>query len=396
MTIRRWLIGLGVGLLAAALVGCLDFDEQTLRFEHDEQNDRLVMVINYLGLHSDKVGGSTAQTQLKDAIKDKTIAFCGNWPWAPSIRELREKLSGPEAADGIYVPEGARPAALALFQRVRVLNGGFYTDPGGRICGAQVVVIEDAAEAVRLANEVVSAAVKDVADDGMPADPAEKVMRELLLQAAAEGHQWLTLDGHSLLVRAPMPERLFDESRRAFLAEALDPGKRDLEIYVPALQQAFANPVYAWHEDGMMKVKAGLVTKPSVFVAKPRQGEYAPNMMDHIVESYGLHLDANLARYLVDADAPAGSEAERAARIMAPWLTKQERLRVLVGQIQSTPSDALRAKLREEGTPEPLPEGAPQPSDEELRQLWQTWLKEQAGVEEGTGQPAAGAGSPEQ
>ncbi len=396
VSIRRWLIGLGVGLLAAALVGCLDFDEQTLRFEHDRQNDRLIMVINYLGLHSDKGDVGEAESQLEEAIEDGTVALCDNWPFAFSIRELREELADPEAEDMKNVPEDVRRAGIALVERVRVLNGGFYTDPAGRICGAQVVVIEDAAEAMRLANELVSAAVLAEADEPASEDPDERLLLELALKAAAEGHQWLTLDGHSLLVRVPMPERQFDEARRAFLAEALDPGDRDLQVHLSALQQALANPVYAWHEDGMMKVKVGLVTKPPVFVTKPRQGKYALNLVDHITATYGLHLDANLARYLVEPEAPAETEAERAARIMAPRLTKPERARVLVGRLQAAPSDALRAKVRQEELPEPLPEGAPQPSDDELLRLWQGWLQNQAGVEEGTGQPAAEAESGEQ
>ena len=44
------------------------------------------------------------------------------------------------------VPRAVKDDLLRLTDLVQVLNGGFYTDGAGRICGAQVVVIEHAAE----------------------------------------------------------------------------------------------------------------------------------------------------------------------------------------------------------------------------------------------------------
>ncbi len=408
MAIRRWVVALGVAL-AGALVGCLDFDEQTVYFEHDQQNDRLVMVINYLGLYSgspglrttseqtsDPAGFGETQTQLADAIQKQTVALCGNWPWLFPVREWREQLADPEAEEMKDVPQEIRRNAVALLDHVRVLNGGFYEDPAGRICGGQVVVVENATEAVRLGNELISAALLRQADQAAPDDPEEKVVLELALKAAADGHQWLTLDGHSLVVAVPMPEHVLQTLREDLVRGLSSPGDENLALRLRGIGKVLSNPVLLWHEDGMMKVRVGLVTAPSVFVAKPSQGKYAPNLVDHITATYGLHLDEHLARYLVEPAAPAEAEAERAALVMAPRLPKPERIRLLVGQLKAAPSDALRAKLREEGTPEQLPEGAPLPSDDELLQLWQTWLKQQAGAAEGTGEGPASAGPGEQ
>ncbi len=107
----------------------------------------------------------------------------------------------------------------------------------------------------------------------------------------------------------------------------------------------------------MVSFKVGLPSRPFTLNSRPRQGDYAPNLVDYIKEKYGFDLDARLARYLQKPDAPAEAEADRAAKLMAPRLTPQQRARVLVEQLQAAPSDALWDLLRK--TPTPAGRAAP-------------------------------------
>lgn len=396
MGMRKWALWTAALLLLAVFAGCLDFDEQTVYVEHDQQNDRLVMIIKYRSFYSDNEDIPQAKQQLREALENETVAFFANWPWLFPLRELREELRHPDEEDKEGLPEETRQDLLRLLERIRVLNGGFYTDPAGRICGAQVLVIERAAETIELANDLISAAILHAPEELETEDPDEELFNRLVLEHAHKGHKWIELDGHSFLISIPFPEKLLKEGRRALVAHMFDPGEEGVEALLRRLQQLLANPVFLWHEDEVLKVKCGYVSAPSVLVSKPRGGQYAPNVVDHITETYGLHLDANLACYLVEPDASAETEAERAARIMASRLTKPERIRVLVRQLKTAPADEYWAKLRQEESPEPEePEAESQEPaelpDEELLRLWQTWLQQQAGVVEDTAadEPAA-------
>jgi hypothetical protein len=358
----------GVLVVAAALAGCLDFDEQVAYGEHDQDGDRVVVVIGYMGLF----GNDQAQAQLKEAVEDQTVALFGNWPLAFPIKKLRAGLKEPPKPDEA-LPEPMRQKLLALLERIRVLNGGFFTDLGGRVCGGQVVVVDKASDTVRLANELANefAILKLQAKD--PRDSWE----EAVLEAAQAGHKWLELRGQSVIVSWPMPEDRLREGRREFVRGFIEQQFADEGLRVRGLLDMFASQFFVWHEGGVLKVKWGLEGQPSFFVLKPRQGKYLPDLVEHVRQTYGLHLDDLLARYLADPKAAAQTEAEQAAQIIAPRLPKTEVVRVLVRAIRANPTDALWARLR----PVPFEPGMPAPeaaTDEALLACWEQWLGQMA------------------
>jgi hypothetical protein len=156
------LLGATAGVLLGALVfGCLEFDGQTVYLEYDKANDRLAFVVNYVGLYAagddetkppnDEQFAQSVQ-QLDESVAKHTVALLGNWPFAFNAEDLRAKIESPDTG----WPDELRRDALALLGHARVLNGGFYTDEEGRLCGAQVVFVEQASEAVPLANRVIN------------------------------------------------------------------------------------------------------------------------------------------------------------------------------------------------------------------------------------------------
>jgi len=393
-----------VGIMAVS-GGCLDFDEQKARIEHDEENDRLIVILDYRGIYASDHDAKGAMEQLEEALEGKTVAFFANWPCAFTLEDLKDELQDPEKreepevsskSEELGLSQEGRKMLLALLERMRVLNGGFYLDPAGRLCAAQVLVLEQAEDSVRLANEFISdAAIRELEEEKREFPESLDQSGKLILNAIRDGHTWLQTKGHSLMLSIPCPEEEFQEAREEFVEGMLDEMTKS-EAHLRALGDLLASPVLVWHEDSMFKVKCGLQSRPSVLVLKPREGDYEPNLVASVTEKYGLHLDANLARYLVDPNADAQTEGETAARMMATRLTKLQRMRVLVGQLEREPTEACWARLREEPferviqtemlidgelLDELRKEGPPDEwTNEKLLDEWTKWLAEQTAV----------------
>jgi len=405
MGLNRTLLAAVAGVLLGALVlGCLEFDGQTAYLEYDKARDRLLVIINYQALYSARSGGcfstdvpgeatlgdiEQAKGQLADALRDKTVALLGNWPFALHLRTLPDELRQADHE----MPERVRKDLLSILDHVTVQDGGFYEDAAGRPCGAQVVVVERASEAIRLLNRVINGALMAGADElrAEPGNPDEKLMVEMWLQAARGHHTWIELDGNSLVATVPIPEQTVQMLREERGREIAASKQEEWEARLRDLASLVSDPVWVWHEKDMLKVRCGLVTKPWGLVTRARQGEYRPNLAQHIRDTYGFHVDENLARYLLHADEPAETEAELAARTMAPRLTQAERVRVLVHQLKTTPSEDYWAMLRAEERPAAEEGKAAKLSDDELLKFWEGWLRKAA---EGPGQEGAGDNRP--
>ncbi len=389
---RRKAIGVAVAVLVAALAGCLEFDEQRIRVEHDQENDRLIFVVHYLGLHDDEqrgFGGGAAEPQLKGALDGHTVALFGNWPFEFQTDAIRAELMKPQEEAEDDIPPEMIPKLRTLMERVRVLNAGFYTDSAGRICGCQVVIVEEASDTIRLANEMLNQYVLYE----LPQQETKEPWEELVLEAARRGHTWVRLKGHSLIFSFPVSERDLRDDRSAFIQDLFDAGITDDELRLRGLRDVFASPLLVWHEGGIMKVKCGFEGWPSFLVLKPYEGKYRPNLVEHIKGRYGLRLDDLLVRYILEPQAPAETETEQAAQMMSSRLHRTDNIRVLVRALKANPSTALWDRLREVPldrdmlSPElrklpfnPETNAPDELSDEERLELWEQWLNKQVTV----------------
>ena len=357
-------------MLLGAVVGCLDFDEQEVYGEHDQKADRMVFVIQYRGLHATKEI-EQAEQQFREAVRGHTVALMGNWPFSFGMDEARASLSAPPE-EGEKTPPQLRKDLLQLVERMEVLNAGFYLDSAGRVCGAQVVTIEKAADTIILANRIINGAIIYRAQQEAPKD----AYGWMIVECARKGQTWLELKGQSLIVSVPLPEKELAELRPKFVMSLADSAEVDIGLELHGLKQLLSNPVMVWHEDATLRVKVGFEGQPSRHVTKPRQGKYRGNLVEHVQGTYGFHVVENVARYLVDPAAPARSEAERAAKLMAPRLSKADLVGVLVSRLKDAPSGELWAKLRAVPA-EPEMQAAAELGDRERLALWERWLKEQ-------------------
>ena len=374
------------------LGGCLEFDRQTVYVEHDQENDQLILIIDYGGFYAGhdtfslfgkrpdgpatKEDIEKSQAQLKEAVENRTVAFFGNFPFAGSIAELREKLKSTGGGKAEEIPEQARLDMLKLLERAQIMNGGFYADAEGRVCGAQVLTLKQAAESIPLLNRIINNLIEWSELESEMESPEDKAQTRLFVAAARKGQTWVELNGHSIILSIPLTEELFKKERGRFVDNMFETLESDPASALPFLRESLANPVLVWHEDSLLKVKLGYESVPSLFITRPHVGKYKPNLQLHVANNYGLHLDANLARYLIEPEASAETEAETAARIMAPRLTKRERVRVLINRLKEEPSARLWARLRQEEVEgQELSDEAPE--DGELLKLWEEWLEKQ-------------------
>ena len=383
-----------VCVLSIFVSGCLEFDEQTVYIEHDQANDRLILAFNYMGLFAAKDNGHSrapavedmeeSRRQLAEAMQLHKFALLDTWPLVLSVQEAREELERPEQD----LPADLREHIDRILDEVVVQTAGFYTDAAGRLCAAQVVIINHASRTVPLINRAIDLAIRENIQE--PGNPAERIG----LERARNGQDWLRLNGHALEGVYPLPEEGLAEFRREFSDEAFELVGEIVEAAAEAVEEdtvegqagtnirgrvtslcsLVASPILVWHEDDLLRVRFGYCTMPSEIVALPALGDYRPNLEEHVAETYGLHLDANLARYLLEPEASAEAEGEQAARLMAPRLTPRQRARVLVHALESQPSDALWAKLRTEPKPDDLRGDVTGLPNDELLAAWKAWL----------------------
>jgi hypothetical protein len=333
-------------VLAALAAGCLDFDEQTVYIEHDEASDRLILVIHYKGLYAapDERGDVTpeklqeARDQLATAIDTKQMAFRGNWPYTWSVPELTRNVR-----DEWDLPAPLRQEFLWLLAQIRTLDGGFYLDERGRLCGMQVVIVENLSQVLARTNAAVGllALVAQVRDE-----TGERVLQRFFGGEAKVPS--LSVKGHSVSLAYPISEEEMMDLRREFADGAAGGDDADARRLQQTLDQLVGGPIWAWHEDGVLRVKVGLQSQPSTLVLRPEQGRYANNLVDHVREAYGFRLFANVVRYILEPEAGAETEGEEAAKLIAPRLIREERVRFVLQQIDAQPSPECYAALHRE------------------------------------------------
>jgi len=370
--VKRNMLLAVVCALMVGLVSCLDFDEQEIYAEHDQKADRLLFLICYRGLYQG-AGDAPATEQLEKAVQNEGVALLSHWPFSGYLKEVREQLAAPPKADD-DTPAEIRKDALALLGHIKALQGGFFVDLKGRLCGSQVLIIEKPGEAIPLSNRLISAAIIHEAQKNPPQDEQGR----LALDLARKNHVWVSLKGQSIVMSMPMPEEQFAQGREQLVANLIGGGDYATDaLRKQALRDILSNPVFVWHEDSMLSVKVGVEGRPWRCVTKPALGKYQPNLMEHVKDKYGLHLEENIVKYLSNPDAPAQTEAEQAAKLIAPRLKKTDLVLFLVRALKEKPSEALRARLRAVPLkPELQQEG--EVTDDQRLALWENWLRGEA------------------
>lgn len=194
--------------LGIVLVGCLEFEEQTLSFRHDEKSDTLYIFQDYRGIY----GGERAEglsegerEQLTSVLQKERTFFFANWIFEydrERMLEMQKELKGPAGTDDSLTGD-ERKQVLAfvelLLANVKVENGPFYYDASKRLCGVQKVTLKRVSEVIRQANLLMPMALKELAKD-----KNQENNKEALLKAAAKRKEFIKLQKNELSVIWPI------------------------------------------------------------------------------------------------------------------------------------------------------------------------------------------------
>ena len=176
-SMKRFFCISGLLSLLWLLSGCIEFEDQEVRWRYLPEEDAIVAVLRYQGIYggegkrkADKTPGKQLTEgeikQLTSVMQGGRAFFFGNWISEFNRNQIEKGLE--EFAD---VPEGIDSRLMnLLLKEVKVANVGFYVDEKGWLCGAQTFQIDNGSDLLDLTNKKISDEVlkkirKDVGED---------------------------------------------------------------------------------------------------------------------------------------------------------------------------------------------------------------------------------------
>ena len=209
---------LPLALLFLASCTSYGFVRQATFLRHDVKRDRFELVILSLGLleHSSE----SLERVWADAKGDRHVIL-GSWPMEFDFDSLEERA---RASDHPLADRAA-----ALLGRVEVRDAGLFRGTDGEACLYQILVFPKAREALDLLNASINHTLIQHAD-AAGQEGWDAASQGLALEFARAEGEWYSLDGSTLVVRAPMT----DEALVATL-QPVQPGGRPFTGFFAAV-----------------------------------------------------------------------------------------------------------------------------------------------------------------
>jgi hypothetical protein len=272
-------------LLAVALTvtGCIEFERQTVTYEHDAAADTLLIHQTYHGLYgADDVTqlSEKEREQLADVMSGQRTFFFANWIFELNIGAFKDALASSAVPETDSLKEAQRRATTNLLAllvaNVRVENGKFYLNDQGQPCGTQRVTIRNVRKLLTAGNDVIRR--------GWEVEMRGKTTaaeRELINASLARPGAFLTLTGQQLRFRWPYPKPEFDK------LGADDPKLRSL------MSEFVRQGGSISLENGEVHLRFGRTDAQRETVTLPMAGKesYRPNAAAHLREKFGLTKD---------------------------------------------------------------------------------------------------------
>lgn len=272
-------------LVFTALTGCIEFERQTVTYEHDAQADTLRVHQTYHGIYgADDVTqlSEKEREQLADVMKGQRTFFFSNWILELNVGSLKDALASEANPKTNSLEEAQRRALTNLLTmiiaNVRIENGKFYLNEKGQPCGTQRVTVRNVSKLLATGNALLRKHLEVEMKDKPTA--AE---RELINASLARPEPFFTLAGQQIRFRFPLSKAEFDkldgddEKVRHFFAE-------------------FARVGGAMsHENGEVHLRFGRTDATRETVTLPMAGKetYRGNALTHLRDTFGLAKDFN-------------------------------------------------------------------------------------------------------
>jgi hypothetical protein len=268
---------------AFALTGCIEFERQTVTYQHDAKADTLLIHQTYHGLYgADDTTKLSEQErgQLDSVMKGERTFFFSNWILELNAASFKETLANKLTPETNSLKEAQRRAETnlltLLIANVRVENGKFYLNEKGQPCGTQRVTIRNVSKLLAAGNALLRKAL-EVEMKGKET-AAE---RELINASLARPEPFFTLNAQQIRFRYPMPREQFEKD-----SSADQPTERFVAEFVKAGGTVS-------HQNGEVHVRFGRTdtARESLNLPMTTDKRYQANALGHLRESYGLAKD---------------------------------------------------------------------------------------------------------
>ncbi len=267
----RKLIGFWA-IAVVALMGCVEFERQTIVYRHDVERDELRMLMIYEGIHGKSTGDFS---ELRSVLLRPRTFFFTNWileydrdDW---VRELEHIDRDRDAKPAAYKVAYRRLIKLML-HNVRVDNGAFYLNSEGKLSGYQQVTFSRVSELVSAVNQMVNVALIHGELRSEDVLLASSRSADVILGAAYTSHQWVRVDEGELRLRVPLSNHDYEAFQREVQDDAtwqrvVEAGLR--EVYIGGVAE------FVFGEYGHSQTTISM----DVF-----DGPYIPNMLPFVEE----------------------------------------------------------------------------------------------------------------
>ena len=368
---RTALVTLALTILA--LPGCVEIDGQRLSWSYDSAKDELRILIHYDGVHDTEQGEPGAE-QIPKFVEDGSVMLL-DWILHLDMGEFRAMAEKEDAP-----PAQRQFAQLMLTLEVRPV--GFYREPNGKLGAAQMVVVPNAKEFVGTINGMLNDSL--IAQEIKPEEQMARTGKRM--QAAAkEGHQWISLDGHSVRVVLPVDRGEWDHERGRFLEEAAKAvakalakdANEDAKNGYQLAHSLLASMPVSYVDDGdRVEFVIGRQATPTTVRAEIRD-EYKPNLEQVLIETVKTDLDRQLAAALLDETVQPAEDIAALLEFGPP----EDQVRALIAAAQSDDEGQRKAAIERLGQwadswneNQAVPK-VPQPADDTAEYLaaWKKW-----------------------
>lgn len=278
--LRKLLPFLALGFV---LTGCIEFDRQTVTYQHDAASDTLLIHQTYHGLYgADDVTklSDPEREQLTSVMKGQRTFFFANWIFELNVEAFREGLTEAAVPKSNSLEEAHRRAQTNLLAllvaNVRVENGKLFLNEKGQPCGTQRVTIRNVSQLLAAGNALMRKAL-EVEMKGKET-AAE---RELINTSLARPEPFFSLTGQQIRFRFPLSQAEFNK---------LDDGDEKLRRFVAEFARAGGTMN---HEQGEVHVRFGRTDAQRETVTLPMAGKesYRANALPHLRDTYSLAKD---------------------------------------------------------------------------------------------------------
>lgn len=330
---RHWRVGLIVwGMAVVSIIGgCVVLSGQRMAFRYDKAADQLDILLFYDGIHDDPdnaSGGRDPVKQLADFVANGDIMLL-DWFGHLKLGHLVEEAGAP------MNPPAARDFAKVLAEQVKTDPVGHYRDMDGRIGALQIIRIVKASSFIEKANAALNAQI--VREGGGDAPTEWRRTTAAMLKAAAAGHQWIALDGSSIVVTLPIDQREWAVAKANFIMDKMlldivkrtskdgqEDATKHIQEFAAILQLLTSAPMSLEEKPNQLVVRLGTPSQPTHLRTRLTGREYNKDL-EGVVEAHVKdNLDQRIKAVLLDGKTDEMAEAviawgpqELTARVLA-------------------------------------------------------------------------------